>query len=133
MSYVPIKYFIRPALEFLNQRRWYGMWSNPADTDDKANLISAQDRAGLLFACIDVKNVHTREIKTVVRCTRADYVRHSWVVCAPSPSLNLKGAVKLNYKIVQGITLVTRDEKVTIFVDGTIKREPMTEPRSNYG
>lgn len=132
-SYVPVKYRIRPALEFLKGRRWYGMWDNPAEVDDPKNLISAQDRAGLLFACIDVKNWVTKEVKTVVRCARADYVQHRWVFCAPSPCLGLRGGVKLQRKIVQGLTIVTRDEKVTIFVDGSIKREPMNEARNTYG
>lgn len=132
-TYVPRKYRIRPALEFLKGRRWYGMWDNPPATDDVANLISAQDRAGLVYACIDVKNWVTKEVKTVVRCARADYVQHRWVFCAPSPSIGLKGGVRLNNAFVQGLTIVTRDEKVTIFVDGSIKREPMNEARNHYG
>lgn len=131
-TYLPYKYEIRWRLEYLNKRVSYGMWTNPADEKDVSNQASAQDRTGLIYACIEVKNFSNRRSKVIVRCPMADYIQHRWIAFSPSPTISLEGAVVLP-KVIQGMTLVTRDEKVHVFVDGTIKREPMRELRNNYG
>lgn len=113
---------VRWRLEYSNKPAKFGMWNNPGV--DTYSYASFQDRDGLVYACIEVKDIVTRQLKVLARCSAADYEQHRWIAAAPMPlkssGLKVEGGV-------QGMTLVTRDQKLHVYKDGLVKIEKMEE------
>lgn len=112
---------VRWRLEYCNKPAKFGLW-NQEGPDAYAQAIS-QDRDGLVYACVEIKELNTRKIKVLARCSAADYVCHRWIVATPATG---GGKVKVQGG-VQGMSLVTRDQKLHVFRDGFVKIEEMKE------
>jgi hypothetical protein len=126
---VPAKaYRLRWRFEFLNGKPTKtGVWD--ATSDLPQDSAWAVNKDGLAYAIIEGECRHTFEMKRLFVCEAAEYVSMQWEAYAKSPSLGLKpihGAMKLRANIA-GLSILTREEKVTCWVNGTISREQLSE------
>lgn len=126
--YVDKNFNLRWKLYYVNKPPKFGMWD--LGLEDPATKASMQCRDGLVMAAIEAKNIRTKEIKIIVECSAADYVEHRWIAAAPSPTtapipIEVEGAI-------QGMTLVTRDNKFHVYACGRLFKAPMDERSTNY-
>ena len=121
---------LRWRLDYINKPPKMGMWSKSLHNDPHT-LASCQDRGGLVTASIESKNRQTRKIKTEIICYAADYVQHRWIAATWAPTASGFGSASLQGSI-NGMTLVTRDFKVHVMIDGTILKQKMNERSSTY-
>lgn len=94
------------------------------------DMAAFQDKTNLRSASIEVKEALTTKRYILVECDGHDFVNFSWVAGSPvGTALNgsLKQERTLRSQIV-GLTLVTRDLKVTALIDGSY---PQIVPRSD--
>ena len=121
---------LRWKLIYINKPPRFGQWCRPASiAGEKA---SEQNRVGLACAMIEAKEIRTRQISTLAECTAADYIEHRWIAALPVPVLLIKQQTIQGQGGIQGMSLITRDQKIHIHVDGKKYREAMTERSSNY-
>lgn len=128
-NYIDNKYDLRWRLDYHNKPPKMGMWCK-SKHDDPYTLASCQDRGGLITASIEAKERTTRKIKTMIICSASDYVQHRWIAAGPAPTA--KFGVATIEGSINGMTLVTRDFKVHVLIDGTIIKQKMNERRSTY-
>lgn len=130
-TYCPYNFDLRWKFIYINKPAKFGQWCRPAYmAGEKA---SEQSRHGLACAMIEAKDLRTRQISILAECAAANYLEHRWIAALPVPALGLKGRTVKGEGGIQGMSLITLDEKIHIYVDGKIVREPMNERATNYG
>ncbi len=120
---------LRSVLIYANKPIKRGQWSTVED--DVRCMASAQCRDGLVSAGIEAKNRTTREIKMICTIPAAQYIEHRVIMATGAP-LNPGQGVKLNGSF-HGMTLVTWDQKVDFYIDGTSKIIVNDERTAQYG
>jgi hypothetical protein len=100
------------------------MWNDSGPNEiDKAMY---QNKTGLVRACIEAKHRETRQVTVVAECDGHDYCNFEWIALAVSPSIFAGGTQKIRSQNI-GLALVTMNERVCIFMDGTMRIEKRTE------
>ena len=87
-------------------------------------MAAFRNAEGLIRASIEAEDVVTNEIHTVVECDGPDYCNFQWIAAA----FGLSGG----YVKVIGISLISRDERCSVFVDGSTKIEKRTETDKKF-
>ena len=126
-KYLPNKYLLRWFADMRNGETRTGMWNQSGECNfTSSSRFINSDRC--LVVGIEAKNIETRNIGRPVRCIVQDWLSFRWMTTASVPFKGIarSGAATImpNY---HALTLVTRDEKVTVFIDGNVKREPNLE------
>lgn len=103
-----------------------GMWCRPAEL--QSDMAAFQDKTNLRRAAIEVKEALTAKVYPLVECDGPEFVNFEWAAGSPlAVSLNKPiGEQKLYHQII-GLTMVTRELRVTVHIDGS---EPKVELRS---
>ena len=128
--YCDYHFDLRWGLIYSNKPPKYGQWCKPASlAGEKA---SEQNRDGLACAIIEGKDLRTRKTIVLAECKASDYVQHRWIAALGVPISMLKHTTIKGEGCVQGMSLITIDEKIHIHVDGNVYREAMNERSSNY-
>jgi len=90
----------------------------------ESDMAARQLREGLVRAAIEAQCVITDEVSTVAECDGWDFVNFKWVS-------ETFGAPVYYQKII-GLTIVTRDEELTVFVSGEAVTNPRTEADKKF-
>lgn len=95
----------------------FGMWSQAGTCEHtKAWAINKEN---LAYAIIETKNQFTREIRQPIVCEGWDFVNFQW---ESAVGFNLSsGLNKKRAGSILGLSIVTRDKKATVYIDGKIK------------
>ena len=129
-TYCDYHFDLRWKLIYINKPPKFGQWCRPASiAGEKA---SEQNRDGLAYAMIESKDLRTRKISILAECKAVDYIEHRWIAALPVPVSMLKHTNVSGQGGIQGMSLIARDFKMHIHVDGKIYKEAMTERNSNY-
>lgn len=121
MSKIMQKFYdIRWALDYIDKKVKYGPWTTPGYTDDcKA---SKQPRIGFIRARIEARNILTEKTKTIFFCMKDEFLEFRWHRSKSVP-LNNKGEIQVIDDYTYGLMLVTTDNKMSFFINGTDKIE----------
>lgn len=126
---VPVNSFrLRWRFEFSQGKKAaVGGWDCASDLpQDSAWSVNKEH---LAYVIIEGESRHTFELRRLLVCEAAEFASMQWEAYSKSPSLGLKashGKFKLQ-PIISGLSLLTREEKITCWVNGTISREPLSE------
>lgn len=115
---------LRWRFDLGNGKRRVGIWD--ASSTAAVDAAWAIDKTGLRKAAIEAENVLTHELWTPLEMDGHDYAFCQWEAFARSPSLGNFDSVQLITKIA-GLTMYTNDERLTVWVDGSITRHPLTD------
>lgn len=107
------KYLLRWRFEYKDHAPRYGAWSSQGTT--KELYAWCQPKENLSVAIIEGKDVKSRLIKPLLVCEGHNFVNFEWVAFA---SIAMQGSQKVTGSI-QGLTIVSRDMRATIFIDGS--------------
>lgn len=108
------KYRLRTLLSYADGKTIAGIWDGGAV--DVKDMACSQSRVGLVSAKIQAKDLQTCQIEDVAECLAGDYVGFQWLSYT-----SFKGTLGLQNSIVAGLTLETKTERVTAFIDGSVK------------
>lgn len=130
---VPFARLVRWRFDYTDHKptklgQWCRAGENPVD------MAAFQSKENLATASIEVKENLTGKIKILAECNGADFVNFSWVAgaCVGAVATKIVGERQLRGQII-GLTLVTRDVKCTVMIDGTPpKIEPRTEAEKAF-
>lgn len=117
---IPFARLVRWRFDYFDHKRTKtGQWCRPGEL--QSDMAAFQSKENLRRACIEVKEALSARTYVLVECDGADFVNFAWVAGSPVGSA-LNGSLKqertLRSQIV-GLTLVTRDLKVTVLIDGS--------------
>lgn len=87
-------------------------------------MAAFQNGEGLLRASIEAQSVLTNEVVTVAECDGYDFRNFQWI----SAAFGFTGS---NAKVV-GLSMWTRDERCSVFVDGSTSCEKLNEDDKKY-
>ena len=118
------KYFLRCHFDFLNKPSWSSMWNDSGPNNcDKACF---QNKDGLIRAAIEAKDIVTRQIVILAECDGTDFCNFQWEAIALGGSIfNSKAHSAYGHNI--GLSMITRKEKVKVFMNGDVKIEIRNE------
>jgi len=115
--YVPLKYLLRWRFEFSDGKApKYGAWSKPGERpEEKACFVNKEN---LARAMVEKMSLENNKIEVVAECHGADFVNFEWLGCVSGfASLALKRGI---IPRVHGLNLVTRNERVSVLIDGRV-------------
>jgi hypothetical protein len=130
---IPVPYWrLRWKFEFSNKPTKCGVWDLGSDhPNDAAWRINKE---GLTRASIEGENRETYEIRTFFECEGSDYAFCQGEAFVKVPGvLGLKGSVTIK-GTVAGISFLTREEKISVWVNGTVSRRLLSieEKKFNF-
>lgn len=125
------KYWLRWRFDYSDGKpSKVGGWLNPGDEKNQHMLAYMQSKENLLRACVEVKNIETNCVAPYAECEGQDFCTFEWVARAAMPAF-FKGSVQIGGNVygsaVVGLTLVSRNERIRVTIDGQIKRTPRTD------
>lgn len=129
VKYVPFACDVRWHLDWNCRPAKYGAWTDAGNCPSTTAWLQPKD--GLVRACITGRNRVTRMTYSLAECDGHEFIEFRWIAAFPTP-MRLKGPLARGVKCIggiQGLTLVTADEKLHAYVDGTVVREPNFERR----
>lgn len=104
-----------------------GLWCSSGNTnEDKACFVNKE---GLIRASIEGKNVKNRSLKSFCEIDGPNFCNFEWVGATAIPGVS--GGFKVQSKII-GLTLVSRDFRTTVYIDGRIEVKPRTEQDKKF-
>lgn len=125
-------YRLRWVFRWVDGKVRRGIWNGASNRfEDTAASIN---KTGLIQAAIEGEHVTGYGIKTLFECDGHDYASASWMAASSMPALIGKinaGSVRLIPDII-GLSFTTRNERVSVFVDGSISRRPNTEYEKQF-
>lgn len=125
---IPSKFFrLRWRFEFHDRPAKVGVWDNA--TEKQTDAAWAVNKTGLAFAIIEAEDRQTFATRQLVVVDGHEYASMQWEAYSKSPSFGLAGAhgaVTLRSNIV-GLSILTRDEKITSWVNGKTVRSALSD------
>ena len=109
--------------------RW-GQWNGAHQRrEDMAAFVNKQ---GLVRAAIECEKVSRWDQRTLAQVDGCDFVSFSWVAACGLPSpLSLHGPATVQGQVM-GLTMLCRYDKVTVYIDGQVKVEKLTDYESKH-
>lgn len=130
-------YYNEKYVDFAVDLRWhfdwktrpskYGAWTDPGECD--STTAWKQPKDGLVRAAIIGRRRFTREIFTLSECDGHEFIEFRWIAAVPLPMRGISGPAMKHHGSIQGMSLVTADEKLHAYVNGSVVREPNLERR----
>ena len=108
-----------------------GLWNNPGPKEDMPTKAWCNNKSNLKFAMIEAKNNDTRKTETVVECSGQDFQNFQWLALASVNPFSVKSPTTPRTRI-GGLKMITRDEEITVFDDGTGNKEPNTKQNLHF-
>lgn len=95
-----------------------GFWNWPGPGGERPDgRASMQPKDGIKRVLIEAKDRAGRATTVKAECPGHDWIEVKWIACAPIK-------VGTHAPVIQGMTLVSRHEKIHVYVDGSVRREP---------
>ena len=110
---------LRWRFEYVDGRVKYGQWDRHGDFE--TDQAWRQTKENLLYACIEGKEMYSKEYKIFQRCLGQDFVNFNWMATSTVPS-NFRGSVTPTPRMV-GLMLIDRKEKHAVFKSGATTNE----------
>jgi hypothetical protein len=137
--YVEPKVDLRWALDYQDRPTRAGMWNRGSRV--LAEMAAGQPQTGIVRARVEAKDCASRKIFTIAECPGEDWIEFRWIAAGPMPVRSTRcekvakriaadagGPVEIRFEgTVQGMTLVSRHAKETVFRDGKRSCEPNME------
>ena len=102
---------------------WSSCWNESGPgLQDKA---WAQNKTGIMRACIEAKNEVTKQVTVIAECEGWDFVNFEWLATVKVPGSGVKTMTIEGTNI--GLVLITREAKLTVLFTG----EMWVDPRSD--
>ena len=117
-------FLLRWRYDFSDGKVIAGMWSNPGK--NQANQAWFHNKEGMIRASIEAKDLATSLISTVAECKGEDFRNFQWMAAAKVKPLGIGGEYSPQSTIL-GLRLLTRNNAVEAFVNGTGNTRPLTE------
>lgn len=127
---IPHRFFrLRWRFEFGNGKpAKVGVWDGASDLPQDSAW--AVNKTGLARAIIEGEDVSTNEVLQFVVVEGSEYASMQWEAYSKSPSLGFAkskiNSVKLR-PYVSGLSILTRDNKATCWVNGQVQLAPLSD------
>jgi hypothetical protein len=122
-------YRLRIRFDFKDKKSWKSIWNstsrNPKD------MAAYVNKNGLVRAAIEGEKLLGYAQSTLLEIDGHDYVTSQWEASVSVPINPGTKTYKRQADIV-GLSLITREEKITIFVDGSMSRRNLTEEEKKF-
>jgi len=123
-------YRLRWVFEFNEKRSVVGQWNGASRLP--RDMAAFVNKDGLKRAVIEGEEQFTWRLNRFLEMPAADYVSMEWVAAVSAPlGLANVGSAKIGGMII-GLTIVGRDKKITIYIDGTIKEQLLSEQEKKF-
>jgi len=128
---IPKTYYrLRWRFDFADKKARVGVWNNASPLPQDSAWSVKKD--GLIRAAIEGENIYTSEQVTLLECPGQDYATCQVVAYAKIPrAIGHHGTVTPKGHF-GGMAILTRDEKITVYVDGRIERAPLTANEKKF-
>ena len=124
-KYVPEYYRLRWVMEYSDGRQITGMWSIPGN--DKFALASMQSREGLVRVSVHGKHKASKELRILASRPAEIFREFRWISAIKTPGAGF-GSQSFHANI-QGMELITDQEKITVMINGSVSSEPNNKKR----
>lgn len=105
---------------------WNGTTNQPGDS---AAVVSKEN---LAYAIIEGEHRHTFEVIRFLVVEGPAYASAQWeAYVRAGNALGIRGSVSPRTHIA-GLSFLTREERITVFVDGRVLRKPLTDHEKNW-
>lgn len=102
-----------------------GVWDNA--TQKESDSAWAANKTNLLYAIIEAEDRQTCQLLRRVVVEGQDYASMQWEAYAKTPGF-FKGAGEFKLRQhLAGLSILTRSEKITCWVNGSVERAPLSE------
>lgn len=121
----PRFYRLRWRFDFANARSRNGVWNNASQNlKEMAAFIS---KNGLIRASIEGEKAGQGLARPLVEINGQDFASFSWEMAATVPMLgkNDPGRYQATGHVI-GLSILSRSEKITVFIDGQVKRRALS-------
>lgn len=124
----PFRYRLRWKYEYINSADRAGMWSRPSENSEEGfkSKAWAQPQQNLLWAVIEGQDAsRPGKVFRLAEVPGEDFMNFQWLAVAQVP---LGGAGGQNIRgAIQGMSLQSRYEKITVYIDGTVDKRAVTD------
>lgn len=121
---------LRWRFDFADKPTKRGVWD--AGSMRPEDAAWAVNKTGLVAAFIEAEIRHSQEELELVRCPGQDFAMFQWEAYAKMPGL-LKGNFNFTPRTtISGLSILTRNEKITVYVNGKIERKPLNEDQKKF-
>ncbi len=120
---------LRWRFDFADKPTKRGIWN--AASPNPRDQASSIPKAGLVCAAIEAEHYETQELTSVVECQGPDFGMFLWEAYARCPGLLGIAEFKPRTNIA-GLTMVTRSERITVYINGTWNRRPLTDEEKQF-
>lgn len=127
-SYVEYLYDVRWRLEYLDRPAKAGLWTWPGEEKNVEGKAWLQPKEGLARCIVEARCRFTKKYVVLAECAGQDFIEFRWMAAGSIPvgAGGVGGSVTFGPGI-QGMTLVSRNEKVHAYLNGKVMREPNEE------
>lgn len=122
------KFLLRWRFDFSDGKTKYGMWNSVGPKQHGAQMAWSTNKENLISAQIEGKDIHTREVKTLVACDGHDFVNMKWFSAFRS-GVFATGRFQSN---IIGMIMQTRELDVCFLIDGNHGTKKRTEYDKNF-
>jgi hypothetical protein len=119
----PRRYRLRWRFDFRDRPTRRGPWDGGSDRAEDSAWAVPKD--GLLRAVVEAEDRETFQTFTAAAVEGQDYATAQWEIHSRIPGLGVH-RVMTPRPVVHGLSLLTRDERVTVLVSGEVRRRPLT-------
>lgn len=116
-------YLLRWRFDFQTGSSRFGMWSQPGNIAEAGAWRQTKSGLHIVRAIVEAKHYVKRTTHVLAECSGQDFVMFEWLAFARLNPLGIKGS-GTPHTTLGGLSIVTREEIVTVFVNGEIKRAP---------
>lgn len=121
----PRRFRLRWRFDYANRPSKFGQWDRDADRiDEKA---CSQLKEGLLRACVEGKDVGSKDIVILAECDGWDFVNFKW-------NAEFRGSFQTGQGAHRhvGMKLVTREKELDVSFEGRVVETQRTEEDKQY-
>lgn len=97
-----------------------GAWNSHKENDPHASALM-QTKSGLMFAAIEAQDRDKTKIVRLCECVSSEFCNFEWVATASVSPHFKNGAEQVTRPVIVGLKIVTRNNEITVFVNGDIE------------
>lgn len=127
MPVIPRRYRLRWGFQFATRPTRRGPWDCGSDRPEDSAW--AVNKEGLLKAFVEAEDIATHEVTMLTEVPGEDYATAQWEMHSRVAAIWREDSPVTAVRprpIIHGLSLLTRDEKITVMVSGAVERRPLT-------
>lgn len=118
---------LRWRMYWTNRESRKGAWCDPGRADDVGTKAWMQPKENLARAVIEGRNRKSQLIVPFADIDGQDFIEFRWISAANVPLGSFGGAKLKIFGAIQGMTLVSRNEKISVYINGNVVRAENNE------